>query len=51
MSYYKRKFFIKKFDKKYGLETSSRSFRIHEKLSTDSVEKSIFWNKVIALDM
>ena len=39
MSQYKRKNFIKKFFKNYGLKTSSRPFCVCKELSTSSIGK------------
>ena len=39
MSYYKRKNFVKKFNKNCDLKASSRPFRVWKELRTASIEK------------
>ena len=51
VSYYQRKNFIKKFHKKFNLETSSRSFFVYKELSTTSIGKWNFWRKLPILVM
>ena len=47
MSYYKRKNLIRKFYKKFGLKTSSRSFCVCKELSTIFIKKWKFWSKLL----
>ena len=51
MSYCKRKNFIKKYYKNYGLKTNSRPVCIYRKLSATSFGKWNFWSKLLILDM
>ena len=51
MSYCKRKHFVKNFYKNCGLKTSSRPFSVCKELTTSSIGKWNFWNKLLILDM
>ena len=50
MSYYKRKKLSKFFLQKLPLKTSSRPFCVCKGLSTTSIEKWNFWNKLLTLE-
>ena len=51
MSYYKRKNFIKKFNKNCSLKTSSRPFCVCKEWSITSIGKWNFWSKLLILGM
>ena len=51
MPNYKRKKIIKKFNKTWDLETSSRPFCVCNELGTTSIGKWNFWSKLLILDM